>query len=252
MMLVRWLAAPLMAIAVMGPQDPLSGNDDRDELQATLRAMREMRAAHEAHRRELEDAIAAATQSARRLAAEVAELGRRDQDLDRQIAELKGERAGLQATGERDRTALADLGRSVDGAIAAAAQRVRSGLDHRREERLARLDPGTSDAGPQERLARLWTFVQEELRLARTSDLTAREIPLDRERTKHAQVFRVGHLLQGFVTEDGLECGLETRSGWQLVSSAPLERSVRHAVEMLSRRRPPALLAMPLSPAEGR
>ncbi|MFO0982626.1 MAG: DUF3450 family protein [Planctomycetota bacterium] len=111
----------------------------------------------------------------------------------------------------------------------------------------ARLEPDAAELAPEQRLERFWTFVQEELRLARGAELYTIELSLDRTHAKHALVFRVGQLLQGFLTEDGLEAGLEEPGGWQVARAPALERAVRAAVEMLNRQRAPALLALPVS-----
>jgi hypothetical protein len=220
--------------------------DPDDELQSLLRTLREERAAYYGRQRARAAAIESARQAIARLETEVAELAAsydkvvRDlAEVDAEIAELRGRRETNDAFDARFRSAL-------DDAVAGASQFVRDGIDYRREDRLERLGAGAPEgAPPTERLGRFWSFVQEELRLARSGETYGAEIPLEGGRRKHARIVRVGHLLQGFVTEDGIEAGLETRAGWRTDEAAVAE-NVRKAVEMLDRRRAPALLVLPL------
>ena len=65
-------------------------------------------------------------------------------------------------------------------------------------------------------------------------------------RLKPARIFRVGHLLQGYVTEDGLESGYEAAGAWKAAGSPARDQAARDAIEILDRRRAPALLKLPV------
>ena len=97
-------------------------------------------------------------------------------------------------------------------------------------------------------MTRYWAFLQEELRIARSGEAYTSQVPLDGGRIKPARLFRVGHLVQGFVTEDGLESGLETPAGWERAVDPETDRVVRAAIDILDRRRAPALLRVPIRP----
>ncbi len=271
---VRRLAAALGALALLGagaepPEKPASTDkpaasekaatrsekseasaDARalsDELASVLTRLREARAAYyqRQHARAVE--IKAAREPVRRLQSEVAELVARQEDADKELAGVSAEIATLQRDQETLAACEAQLLPAVEKAVAGATRFVASGFDYRRQERLARLGadmPPTADLA--ERVTRYWAFLQEELRIARSGETYTAQIPLEGGRAKPARVFRVGHIVQGFVTEDAAEAGLETRAGWQRADSPETEQVVRDAVDMLDRRRAPALLPVPI------
>jgi septal ring factor EnvC (AmiA/AmiB activator) len=209
-----------------------------DELGAVLKRLRELRSTAYAKQR----ARAAETEAARaplpRLEAELAELATREAELDRQLAELGREVEGLK-TGE---SALRKTEEAQKGLLDAAAEEGRqaagSGPPFRLDERRARAD------GAKESVARYWSFLQEELRLARSGEAYSAEVPLSGGRRKPARCFRVGHLFGGFVTEDGLEAGRWDGTAWVAPSTPEEERAIRDAVETLDRHRAPALLRL--------
>jgi len=230
----------LLALVLGAPQ----GAPPSDELQEVLRTLREERAAAYARQRDRAAGVEDTRRAIDRLDAELAELRGREERTRRELGETRTELDRLEAELGPLRAALAGLSPALDAFQADALRFVQEGPDYRRADRLARLGPGGSAA---ERLGRAWGFLQEELRLARSGETYSAEIPLGEGLRKPARVFRLGHLLQGYVTEDGLHAGLETPSGW---APAPrgVEPAVRAAVEMLDRRRAPALLLLPVSP----
>ena len=218
--------------------------DPADELQDVLRTLREERAAYYARQRARAASIEEARQPLRRLDAELAELRARQDDAGKHLLETRSDLERLSAELETLRAASAPLPSALDAFQNDALRFVQEGPDYRRADRLARLGSGGPTA---DRLGRAWSFLQEELRLARSGETYSAEIPLGDGVRKPARVFRFGHLLQGYVTEDGLHAGLETPPGW---SPAPpdVEPALRAAVEMLDRRRAPGLLLLPVSP----
>lgn len=215
-----------------------------DELQDVLRTLREEREAYYARQRARTSSLEEARQPLRRLDAELAELRARQQETEKNLLEASADLERLDAELASLRDASGPLPAALDAFQADALRFVQEGPDYRRADRLARLGSG---GPPAERLGRAWTFLQEELRLARSGETYSAEIPLGDGVRKPARVFRVGHLLQGYVTEDGLHAGLETPSGWAPADPG-VAPAVRAAVEMLDRRRAPGLLLLPVSP----
>jgi hypothetical protein len=173
-----------------------------------------------------------------RLEAELAEFKTRESEVDRQISEIRAEVDKLKASESALAAAQAGLKSVLEGAAAELRRAVESDIPFRLEERLVRAE------GAKESLARHWTFLQEELRLARSGEAFTTEIPLSGGRRKAARCFRVGHLFAGYVTEDGLETGRWDGKAWVPAGSPEEERSIREAVEILDRRRAPALLRL--------
>lgn len=210
------------------------------ELHDVLRTLREERTAAYARRRARAVEIENARAPVQRLEFEISELKAREQEADKNLAEVGAELTRLRAEEQALAAQAAVYPAALKAAVDDAAAFVAAGPDYRRAERLARLRPEAPDLG------RYWAFLQEELRLARSGEAYTGEVTLDGGRRKPARVFRVGHLLQGYVTEDGLEAGLEGPKGWAPAASPAQEQAIRDAVEMLDRRRPPGLLRFPV------
>jgi hypothetical protein len=247
-----WIVA-LAATAAAPQETPAPGSPEAkrsDELQALLRKLRETRQAYYARRSARDGELDAARQPVRRLETEIAELKARGEETDRSLADLKAELATLAAEEKAAAAARAALVPELESVVAAAAKAVEGGIDYRKADRLARLG-AKAESSAAVRVGRLWGFVQEELRIARSGEAYTAEIPLEGGRVKPARVFRVGHLLLGYVTEDGLEAGRWTSSGWRKAPGPDVERALRGAVEMLDRRRPPSLLRLPASTEAG-
>lgn len=212
-----------------------------DELQDVLRQLREERSAYYQRQRSRQEAIDAARQATKRLEGEVAELKSRDAEAAKQLAEVNGELDVLRKEDAAAARLAAELAPALDQAVKDGRRFVEEGFDYRRKDRLARLDSANESLG--ERAGRYWGFLQEELRIARSGEAYSAPIPLDGGRVKPARVFRVGHLLQGFVTEDALEAGYEVGKAWKVVTP---DQAPRDAVEILDRRRAPSLLRLPV------
>ncbi|HEX7899661.1 MAG TPA: DUF3450 family protein [Planctomycetota bacterium] len=217
-----------------------------DPLEDVLRQLREERAAWYQRQRARQERLDGLRQTTRRLEGETAELKTREAEADKQLTDVGAELATLRKEEEVGTARAAELGPSLDRAFAEGKAYVAAGLDYRRKDRLARLevDPGVHSPG--ERLGRYWSFLQEELRVARSGEAYSAAIPLDGGRVKPARIFRVGHLLQGYVTEDGLESGFETAGAWKPAGTPARDQAARDAIEILDRRRAPALLKLPV------
>lgn len=217
-----------------------------DPLEDVLRQLREERAAWYQRQRSRQERLDGLRQTTRRLEAETAELKSREAEADKQLAEVGGELAGLRKEEEGGTARAGQLAPALDQAFAEGKTFVAEGLDYRRKDRLARLEADPAVHSPGERLGRYWSFLQEELRIARSGEAYSASIPLDGGRVKPARIFRVGHLLQGYVTEDGLEAGYESAGAWKAAGTPARDQAARDAIEILDRRRAPSLLKLPV------
>ena len=233
-------------------EKPVAATEERalsDELASVLTRLREERAASYRRQNARGAEIKAAREPLRRLESELAELKAREEETDKELAGVAAQSAALREAQAAFAASEAGLAAALDHAVAAAKALIAQGFDYRREERLARLGaqlPPEADLA--ERVTRYWAFLQEELRIARSGEAYTSQVPLDGGRIKPARLFRVGHLVQGFVTEDGLESGLETPAGWERAVDPETDRVVRAAIDILDRRRAPALLRVPIRP----
>lgn len=213
--------------------------DPADELRDVVRALREERAAAYARRRARAAEIEAARAPLKRLEIELSELRQKEAESEKALADARAELDSLRSAAAAEDAAAKALGPPLEAAFAHFKELVRAGIPYRRDERAARL--GEGGAAP-ERLARLWTFAQEELRVARSGEAWTAEVALPDGRAKPARLFRAGHLLCGFVSEDGREGGFWSNGAW----AAGQDEDVRKAVEMLDRQRPPGFLLFPI------
>jgi hypothetical protein len=229
------LLLPLQA-AEAPPQDAAQAVD---ELQDVLRTLRDERAAAYGRRRARAAEIESARSPLRRLEGDLAELKAKEAEADRALAELRRELGELGAAAAADQAAENALAPELEASAAFFRELVDQGLPYRQDERRARL----GGPGPvPDRLGRAWTFAQEELRIARSGEAWSADVPLPGGRAKPARIFRTGHLLAGFVTEDGAESGLWSAGAW-----TPREDpAIRRAVDMIDRRLPPGLLRLPV------
>ncbi|MBI3269803.1 MAG: DUF3450 family protein [Planctomycetes bacterium] len=243
---VAAVAAALIGAASADDAAGLAG-----ELQRVLGQLRGARAGFYARQRALAADLERARQSARALEPEVADLKAREEVADRELASLRTELEGLHAEAAADANARAALAGALDQASAEAGVLLHRGSPYRREERAARLGGAADPVRPvSDRLGRYWAHVQEELRIARSGESYSAEVALDAGRSKPARLFRVGHLLLGYCTEDGRETGLWTEGGWRPARDDDEDARIRGAIDMLDRRRAPALL--PFTVSEGR
>lgn len=228
-------------------QEPSEAETTQRELAATLRELRSLRESYYARRQSTAARID-------RTRAEVTKL-------DGEVNELTAERDELDERARTTETELTDLtaeNTKLDGELAAsneAIQRfakdakglVEGGLPYRLQSRLAALDGVTAAPSARDAFGRLWSFFEEEMRIARSGETYSDEIDLGDGRQKHARFVRAGKLFLGFVTEDAADVGLWRQDrGWITDPTVVDPDAVRSAVEILDRRRAPEYVVLPV------
>lgn len=247
-LLLKGMALALALLAAgAGGQEPLSGGDEaklQDELRDVVRSLRETRTAYYGRQRARSEAIEAARAPLKRLETELSDLRDREREADRDLAEVRAELDKLKEKEASDaqRSAIAS---ELEKLVTEAKDFVVRGIPYRVEDRTLRLGSsgGESLSG---QFDRYWSFLQEELRIARSGEAFSAEVPLDAARTKPARLIRVGHLVLGYVSEDGQDAGLWNGSRWAPPAGPEDEKAIREAVEILDRRRAPELLSLPV------
>jgi hypothetical protein len=228
---------------------PLSGNPQEEaklaeELQGLVRKLREERTAFYGRHRTRAEQLESARNSARRLDTELAELRGREMEADRNLGEVRAEVEKLR--GEEGADSLrASLGPAVEQSIREGREFIDRSIPYRSQDRSQRLG-APEDGSLSDKLSRYWSFLQEEIRVARSGEALSAEIPLGGGRAKPARVFRVGHLVMGYVTEDALDAGLWNGSQWVPAADPVQDKTIRDAIDILDRRQTPALLSLPV------
>ncbi len=246
--LLAFVCVATLSVGIAQESTPSSATPDlTDELSATLRELRQLRSGHYA------------TNAA--LAAEITTTREVVKTLREEVGQSESEQARLRAEAEAIRADLVELGTRRDGlreqraailaSIDAFGDAVRPlvdvGLPYRRESRLRAIDGFEAQESPRSAFARLWTFAEDELRVARSGETYSDEIELSDGRVKHARFVRIGKHVLGFVTEDGVDVGIwMANEGWVTDTSRFDPESVRTAVEILDRRRGPEHVSLPI------
>ena len=218
-----------------------------DDLQATLRELRELRQSYYAGK-ELRAAEIVATQSTvrnlrsdvERLEADVARLDEDSTSIRAELDELHRRNAALEQETSRVLAAISSFGDTV-------RPQVTHGLPYRQSERLRAIAGFRDETSVASAFALMWTFVEDEIRVARSGETYSDEIELDGGRIKHARFVRVGKHVLGFVTEDGVDVGIwMVGIGWVTDPARFDPEAVRTAVEILDRRRGPEHVSLPI------
>lgn len=202
-----------------------------DPLDALARALVEKRAAVEKLSNDVELKKAAERDALRSLAQQRADVERGINSLQLELQELQraaAERAAAIEAREATRRALTPL---ILEHLDAVMIYVRAALPFKAAERLAALEElkGDLDQGrvaPDEALTRLWSAVEDELRLTRDSGLYRQKLELDGE-PQLVDVAKLGMVLMYFRTLDG-RLGVLAPAGegaWRaVVITAPADR----------------------------
>jgi FtsZ-binding cell division protein ZapB len=261
-LLVLWLASGPAAEAAQ-PADANNPGQQRSQtrdlsktLEGLIRQLRELRSDYYLRKANDEAKLQTASRNSDLLEAELEELRRQQADLDRLIQQYKSEsqdlrdqlasRAALQAAVRRHSHAF-------HSAQKAAIENV---APYKQPDRIERLEAACQDVNDAnavsiaEQLGRIWSYVQEEMRLARSSETYSAQAPSDDGASPHARYFRVGQLILGYDTEDNRRAGmwlnLPDGKGWVSFTDPKQAAQVRDAVEILDRRQGPKLLMLPV------
>ena len=233
-----------------------------DELWNLVGQLRQVRADYYQERQGRIKRIEELGENVRKLESELAELRRRDGELDENllvvrtdIGELAQQKRKTAAASEELRGKLGDLAGRIGGDI-------ERGIPCRQEERLGRLavlgvdletgSDSESDAEQNfsEQLGMFWSFFQEEMRLAGGGETYTDEIFLGPEQKSHVRLFRLGHQVMGYLTEDGGQSGLwqagQDGGQWRHGLSGAGDENVRLAIEILDRRLVPQRVSLPV------
>jgi hypothetical protein len=190
------------------------------------------------------------------------DLLEQETDLDKQIQQYRSEVNGL----EKQLGAKSEIAEAIRGQIRSFCSMQKTAIEnctpYKQQERIDRLQitfedsNDTNSVSVVDQLSRVWSYVQDELRLARSSETYSGRMRMDDGTSPHVRYFRVGQLVLGYITEDGKRAGmwsaLSGKKGWRHISDPKQVSDVRDAVDILDRRKAPRLVALPVAiePAE--
>lgn len=201
------MSASRLALIVLGLSVGLPGPVYAQDSAKLAEQLARLRTEVESLSEELELERSSAREELESLAARKAEL---ESELQREDLRLSRVAAALEEQKklvEQARASEADLSPVVQEGAKGLRAYVERSLPFRTTERLAAIDEitGALDAGnvrPSKAVLRLWSLVQDELRLTKESGLYRQPVPLD-DGDHLVDVVRVGMVMLFFQTQDG-------------------------------------------------
>jgi len=258
------LAAVFFSVAVLGfwghraiAASPAAGANDAmgqgrqkalgQRLEDLVGQLRELRSSYYSRKARDNADIRQAEESQQVLRRQLEDLRRQEAEVDQQIAQHREDIRTIETQLQR-RTVLREaVAKNMAVFVPEQEAQIRAGISYRRQERIDRLKAGIANVGG---LSQLWSYAQEELRLAGSSETYSDRAVTEDGASPHARYFRVGQLILGYVTEDGRHVAMWQHvlpeGRWMSVTDPAQAAQVRHAVEILDRRQAPEFVFLPV------
>ena len=235
----------LVGLLALSAGPPQEGSQD---LQATLRELRTLRADSYRLKRERQRKIDGARDATATLRADL-KLAEEDlRKTESKLAVIQKDTEDLEAPLSRAAGSRRDTSAAVNAFLEAVRKHVSSGIPYRVDSRMKQAEGSSGTIGPLAQTAGLArTLFQDELRIARSGEAYSDEVKLPNGHRKHARVLRIGLHLLAFVTEDGLDVGIHIKGeGWVTDQTRFDPDAVRSAIEVLDRTRAPEWVTLPV------
>jgi len=263
----RWLQLSVLFVGVVmvclfarptfAAAEPNENQTERlDTLQELVGRLRTVRQTYYTKKAQDDNAIQQARENARLLQTQLDEVRQQEAELDEQIRTYNAELETLATqTAEKARVRQA-IANKTAAFIVQQKDEIARGIPYRQAERLARLqavstDANETSASPAGQLGHIWSYAQEELRLAGSSETYSDRASVEGNLTPYARYFRLGQSMLGYVTEDGQQTALWMPTldadPWQSILDPAQAVQVRSAVEILDRRQAPAFVLLPIA-----
>lgn len=188
------------------------------------------------------------------LRSQVEELREQQATLDAELANYQSQVRTLEAERQSKAAVRREIDHNLETFVSAQATQIQEGIPYKQSDRLAPLqappadpnDPATTSVAA--RLSGLWSYSQQELHLAASSETYSERATLEEGTTPYARYFRVGQLILAYVTEDGQKAAVwlnEPQGGrWRLISDPKQFAPLRDAVEILDRQQMPRFVSL--------
>ena len=225
------------------------------QLQELLKDLRQNRLAYYQQKAEQETNLETARQARQTLQEQVDELKEQETRLDQQVRTYHADIEELSSQLKQKAALDVILQNQWQSFYPAQVQAVKTGIPYKQQERLALLTTEPNEAQDPNRtgvrqLIRAWTYARDELRLARSVETYTDRVELPGPRRPYGQHFRIGHLLFGYVTEDGLHAAqwLSTPEdpGWRPTQGPKSTRQIQKTISILEGHSAPTLVTLPI------
>jgi len=227
-----------------------------DQLWALIRTLREERTAFYERQTKCSNKIDETRNTIKILQQKHDELKTKQDYLDQEVARIQRKIASMQKDASQEKEACLILNRQIDNFVSTAAERIRTAIPYEKGKRISRL-PERSQAETLvasdaifDDFARIWSFAEEEFRIATSGETFTSQITLDNETMPYARLFRFGHQILGFVAEEGSGAGLwqsgEPGKQWLNMTSYSEMKPIVEAMNILDKNVVPALVQLPV------
>ncbi|MEJ2703983.1 MAG: DUF3450 family protein [Sedimentisphaerales bacterium] len=260
LVLVIFAGQSLVASETADPNQPQTTSKQKElsaRLEELIRQLRQERSAYYAQKAQYESQIEKARQNRKVLQGKLDDLRQQEMESDQQLQKYETEVDDLQEQ-LASKASLENVVREqVQPFLVSQRDAIEKGIPYKQPERIARLEavggdpdaPNRSSAADQ--LGLVWNYVQEELRLARSSETYTARAKTGDEVSPYARFFRVGQKILGYITEDGRRAAiwssLAAHKDWLFITDAKQASQIRSAVEILDRRQGPKLVTLPVA-----
>ena len=132
---------------------------------------------------------------------------------------------------------------------------IEKGIPYKQKERLARLEAASSgsdanEISAAEQLEAIWNYSLEELRIGRSSETYTARAKTANNALPYARYFRVGHIILGYITEDGRQTAMwlspRDNNDFTVINDKKQSEQIRKAVEILDNHQPPEFVELPV------
>jgi hypothetical protein len=230
--------------------DPNSQSEPTEELWSLVRSLRQLRTDYYEQQKERLEKIRNLNDISLKLQDEVEELRLVQEQLDNNFSEIQSDIEKLQVENALNKSTESSVLRELERFATQQTEEISNGIPYRTNDRLSRLLGSGRVEQPNQSigdvLGRVWSFSQEEMRIARSGETFTDMVRLDESCTKYARLFRVGHQVLGYKTEQDGQAGMWISGvGWHKVEKSEAE-SVAAAIKILDRKSVPKYIQLPI------
>jgi hypothetical protein len=239
-----------------------------EKLEGLIEQLRQERADYYIYKAQNETEIQKARENHKVLQDELNELRLREAEYDQEILKYKEEVEDINKK-LIAKTALENiLHEQVQPFLINQKIIIENGIPYKQKERLARLEAaygrstqrlttGNSDTNEPNRISaadyleNIWNYSLEELRIGRSSETYTLRAKTGDNALPYARYFRVGHLISGYVTEDGRQTAMwlsqRDKYDFSVTKDRKQSEQIRKTVEILDHLQPPELVELAVS-----
>jgi len=243
-----------MAETPAGTSDSKSESELRQELWGLVVELRNLRTDHYKKQNQNAEEIKQLGNVSGKLIIEFKELRKAKENLDKSLTETQADIYKLQSENEKKKSVELSTTIKLKSFISRQTKEIKKGIPYRKQKRIERLNGDNESAGQlasqkksvSDMFGRVWSFSQEEIRIAHSGETFTDQVQLDETRLRYARLFRVGHLILGYLTEQDGQAGIWVDGdGWKKTTKFEVE-SIRQAVNILDRKQAPKYIQLPV------